>query len=104
MENMQQQFLEAGTLMLAGMVFVFAFLSLLILFINTVLEKLSIWFPDPVVSRRTPSNKKTNNKKVANGDISPAIVAAISGAVSKYRSKHGSTHSSSQNSLPQNKN
>jgi len=101
---MQQQFLEAGTLMLAGMVFVFAFLSLLILFINMVLERLSIWFPDPVVARPSPSSKKTNNKKVTNGDISPAIVAAISGAVSKYRATHGNAQSSSQNSLPQNKN
>jgi oxaloacetate decarboxylase gamma subunit len=104
MENMQQDFLEAGTLMLAGMVFVFAFLSLLILFINTVLLKLSEKFPDPIVARRTPSNKKTNNKKATNGDISPAIVAAISGAVSRYRAQHGKSQASSQNSLPQNKN
>jgi len=100
---MQQEFLEASSLMLTGMVFVFAFLSLLILFINTVLAQLAIRFPDPVISRRSPSNKKTNNKKATNGEISPAIIAVISGAVSKYRAQHGNSLSPSQNYLPQNK-
>lgn len=86
MNDMQQQFVEAGTLMLAGMVFVFAFLSLLILFINTVLSKLAIKFPDPVAPSRTRSAKQ--NKKVASGEVSPAVVAAISGAVSRYRQQH----------------
>lgn len=83
---MQQQFIEAGTLMLAGMVFVFAFLTLLILFINTVLAKLAIKFPDPIVPSRKRSVKE--NKKLANGEVSPAIVAAISGAVTRYRQQH----------------
>ena len=88
MDNMQQQFLEAGTLMLAGMVFVFAFLSILIVFINTVLAKLAIKYPDPVAkavsrtARKSPSNKTS-------GEISPSVVAAISGAVKKYRAQHG---------------
>ncbi len=86
MNEMQQQFIEAGTLMLAGMVFVFAFLSILIIFINTVLAKLAIKFPDPVASSRTRSNKQ--NKKAASGELSPAIVAAISGAVTRYRQQH----------------
>ncbi len=90
---MEQQFLEAGTLMLAGMVFVFAFLSLLIIFINTVLAKLAVKFPDPIASRRNHSNKKKN--KATNGEISPAIVAAISGAVSRYRQQHSQPLSSS---------
>jgi len=94
MNNMEQQFLEAGTLMLAGMVFVFAFLSLLIIFINTVLAKLSVKFPDAIVPSRNHSNKKNN--KVASGEISPAIVAAISGAVSSYRKQHSQPPSSSQ--------
>ncbi len=83
---MQQQFLEAGTLMLAGMVFVFAFLSLLIIFINTVLARLAIKFPDPVAPSRKRSAKKNN--KVASGEVSPAVVAAISGAVTRYRQQH----------------
>jgi oxaloacetate decarboxylase gamma subunit len=94
MNNMEQQFVEAGTLMLAGMVFVFAFLSLLIIFINTVLARLAIKFPDAVVPSRSKPSKKNN--KVASGEISPAIVAAISGAVSKYRQQHSQPLSSSQ--------
>lgn len=89
MNEMQQQFIEAGTLMLAGMVFVFAFLSLLILFINTVLAKLAIKFPDPVAPVRNRSTK-TNNKtaKTADGSVSPAVVAAISSAVTRYRQQN----------------
>jgi oxaloacetate decarboxylase gamma subunit len=88
MDNMQQQFLDAGTLMLAGMVFVFVFLSVLIIFINTVLAKLAIRFPDPIVSASARSNSRGKQKKVASGEVSPAIVAAISGAVSRYRAEH----------------
>ncbi len=86
MDNMHQQFLDAGTLMLAGMVFVFAFLSVLIIFINTVLLKLSNRFPDPVVEIQSRPNKKKN--KLASGEVSPTVVAAISSAVTSYRQKH----------------
>jgi oxaloacetate decarboxylase gamma subunit len=96
MNNMEQQFIEAGTLMLAGMVVVFAFLSLLILFINTVLLKLSVKFPDPIAQNRNSSKKKTN--KIISGEISPAIVAAISGSVAQYRQQH-SQHSSTKQNL-----
>lgn len=94
MNGMEDQFLEAGTLMLAGMVFVFAFLSLLIIFINTVLAKLAVTFPDPVVVPTKRSTKKNN--KVASGEVSPAIVAAISGAVSRYRQQNTQQHSTSE--------
>lgn len=86
---MQQQFFEAGTLMLAGMVFVFAFLSVLIIFINTVLAKLAIKFPDPIVATSSRATKKSNGQGKKNGEISPAVVAAISGAVKRYRTQHG---------------
>lgn len=89
---MEQQFIEAGTLMLAGMVFVFAFLSLLILFINTVLAKLAVAFPDAVVPNRNHSNNK--KKKAIAGEISPAIVAAISGSVNRYRQQHSTQQKS----------
>ena len=85
---MQQQFIEAGTLMLAGMVFVFAFLSLLILFIKTVLAKLAVKFPDPVVPIRSRANKQNNTAKVAGGGVSPGVVAAISSAVTRYRQQN----------------
>ena len=84
---MQHQFLEAGTLMLAGMVFVFAFLSVLIVFINTVLAKLAVKFPDPIVVPHSRANKKSKSKK--DGSVSPAVAAAISGAVKRYRAQHG---------------
>jgi oxaloacetate decarboxylase gamma subunit len=87
MDNMQQEFLEAGTLMLAGMVFVFVFLGVLIIFINTVLAKLAIHFPDPIVTTSARSKNSGKNKKAASGEVSPAIVAAISGAVARYRSE-----------------
>jgi oxaloacetate decarboxylase gamma subunit len=86
MDNMQQQFFEAGTLMLAGMVFVFVFLSILIVFINTVLAKLAIKFPDATVQSPPISTKKNKNK--LDGSISPSVVAAISGAVQRFRSEH----------------
>lgn len=86
---MQQQFIEAGTLMLAGMVFVFAFLSLLILFINTVLAKLAIKFPDPVAPVRSrPAKQNNKTAKTADGSVSPAVVAAISSAVTRYRQQN----------------
>ncbi len=84
---MQQQFLEAGTLMLAGMVFVFVFLTLLIIFINTVLAKLAIRFPDPIVVSPPRPNKKSKRK--IDGEVSTTIVAAISAAVKRYRTQHG---------------
>ena len=88
MDNMQQQFLEAGTLMLAGMVFVFAFLSILIVFINTVLAKLAIKYPDRVVSPQSRTTTKNTSAKTSAGEISPRVVAAISGAVKQYRAQH----------------
>ncbi len=88
MDNMQSEFLEAGTLMLAGMVFVFAFLSILIIFINTVLAKLAIKFPDAVVVAPSRSSKKNKSHAKKHGDISPGVVAAISGAVEQYRRQH----------------
>ncbi len=86
---MQQQFFEAGTLMLAGMVFVFVFLSMLIIFINTVLARLAIKFPDPIVAPLSRTNRKSKSHSKPHGEISPAVVAAISGAVKRYRTQHG---------------
>lgn len=86
MENLQGLFVEAGTLMLAGMVFVFAFLSILIVFINFVLVNLSKKYPDAIPEPKRTSNKN-NNKQDASG-VSPAVVAAISSAVTQYRQQH----------------
>lgn len=86
MENLQQLFIEAGTLMFAGMVFVFAFLGLLIIFINTVLVRLANKYPDAIVEKKAPSKK--NNKNKDSKGVSPEVVAAISSAVTQYRQQH----------------
>ncbi|MBA6264769.1 MAG: oxaloacetate decarboxylase gamma subunit [Colwellia sp.] len=91
MEHLNQLFIEAGTLMLAGMVFVFAFLGLTIVFINVVLKRLAIKFPDAVIqTRSTRSNQKT--KQNVDG-ISPNVVAAITSAVTQYRKQHNNPSS-----------
>ncbi|WP_286235044.1 OadG family protein [Thalassotalea sediminis] len=85
MDSLAQTFIEAGTLMFAGMVFVFAFLGLLVIFINQVLVKLANKYPDPIIQNK-PKAKKIN---VATKGASPQIVAAISSAVTQYKQKHG---------------
>ncbi|WP_076419290.1 OadG family transporter subunit [Colwellia sp. UCD-KL20] len=86
MEHLNELFIEAGTLMLAGMVFVFAFLGLLVVFINAVLAKLAIKYPDAIPQTKSSRATKASNKSTDN--VSPNVVAAISSAVSKYRSQH----------------
>ncbi|MDO7086206.1 OadG family transporter subunit [Pseudocolwellia sp. AS88] len=86
MEHLNELFIEAGTLMLAGMVFVFAFLGLLVIFINAVLAKLAIRYPDAKPQTKSPRAAKASTNSA--GSVSPSVVAAISSAVSQYRSKH----------------
>ena len=92
MSQINELFVEAGTLMFAGMVFVFAFLGVLILFINTVLAKLAVAFPDPIAVAQQRSRSNVNPAKhssnVGSSIVSPAIVAAISAGVTKYRQQH----------------
>ena len=52
MEHLNQLFVEAGTLMLAGMIFVFVFLGVMIIFINVVLTRLAVRFPDAVIQAK----------------------------------------------------
>ena len=85
MESLSQLFIEAGTLMLAGMVFVFAFLGILVVIINTVLAPLANKYPDPVSQ---PVTRQTASKAVNKDGVSPSLVAAISAAVTQYRQKH----------------
>ena len=91
MEHLHELFLEAGTLMLAGMVFVFAFLGLLVIFINTVMAKLAEKYPDAVIQPRAQSNnRKKNSASNPVKGISPSTVAAITAAVTQYRKQHSS--------------
>lgn len=75
-------FSQAAVLLMVGMAFVFAFLSLLIIFIKVVITPLGNRFPDPVVK-----DKPANIGSVSNNESS-AVVAAISVAINKYRQKH----------------
>ncbi len=86
MDNLTQLFVEAATLMFAGMVFVYAFLGLLVVFINNVLVKLAIKYPDPIIQSKP--QRKANMAKEDKNNVSPSIVAAISCAVSQYRQQH----------------
>jgi len=86
MDQLSQLFVEAGTLMLAGMVFVFAFLGILVVLINTVLAPLADKYPDPVAQAANRPIAKSN--KPSEQGISPNIVAAISAAVNQYRQTH----------------
>ena len=75
-----QLFSQAAVLMMVGMGFVFAFLSLLIVVIKIMISPLATRFPDPVA----PIKKKPST---SNAD-SASIIAAISAAVSQYRNKY----------------
>ncbi|WP_448568592.1 OadG family transporter subunit [Thalassotalea ganghwensis] len=86
MGELMQQFVDAGILMLAGMAFVFVFLGLLVVFINQVLVRLSVAYPDPIVVP-AKARKVTSANKSDKG-VSPKVVAAISAAVSQHRQKH----------------
>jgi oxaloacetate decarboxylase (Na+ extruding) subunit gamma len=88
MENLNAQFIEAGTLMLTGMVFVFGFLGLLVVFIKTILSKLADKYPDAVAQTRASGGKKAANKKKLAKGISPSVVAAVTSAVAQYRQKN----------------
>lgn len=94
MEHLHPLFLEAGTLMITGMVFVFSFLGLLVIFINTILAKLALKFPDAVVptKSKTRSSVLSNKSNTSVKGISPNIVAAVTSAVTQYRQQHSTTN------------
>lgn len=75
-----QLFTQAAVLMMVGMGFVFAFLSLLIVAIKVFISPLANRFPDPVAPVKNPNIK--------NNTESSATVAAISAAITQYRQKH----------------
>ena len=80
MEQLNQLFLDAGILMLAGMVFVFVFLGILVLFINKILTPLADKFPDA-----TPKTPVRQSAPAPQQGLSNNVVAAISAAVTQYR-------------------
>ncbi len=94
MEHLNQLFVEAGTLMLSGMVFVFTFLGMMIIFINVVLTRLAIKFPDKVIQAKPARSNQKKSQKV--DGISPKVVAAITSAVTQYRKQHNQNSSTTK--------
>ncbi|MCF6320115.1 MAG: OadG family protein, partial [Proteobacteria bacterium] len=79
-ETSTQLFSQAATLMVVGMVFVFGFLSVMILVIKFLITPLAKRFPDhePVVKKSNANQSKGHS----------AVVAAITVAVKQYRKNH----------------
>lgn len=82
--NISSLLLEAGTLMLVGMVVVFAFLTMLIGAIH-LLTKFAQAYPDKVTEVAQPISPQTSNNS---NHTSPQIVAAISAAVKQYQARN----------------
>ena len=81
--NISSLLLEAGTLMLVGMVVVFVFLTMLIGAIH-LLTKFAQAFPDKVAPVAKPIAPQTTNSN----QPSPQVVAAISAAVKQYKARN----------------
>lgn len=80
--NISALLVEAGLLMLVGMVVVFLFLSMLIIAIK-LLAKFAEAYPDPApITPKAPtiSNQSTQD--------SPQVIAAISAAIKQYKSRN----------------
>jgi oxaloacetate decarboxylase gamma subunit len=69
---------EAASLMLIGMVAVFAFLLLLVFVVQVISSVMQRYFPVK------PTDKTARAESGSNGP-SPAVIAAISGAIHQYR-------------------
>ncbi|WP_371188455.1 OadG family transporter subunit [Thalassotalea maritima] len=82
MESLSDVFIEAGVLLLVGMCFVFAFLTVLIFAIQ-VLAKIGEHFPDTI-----PEPMRVQTSQPQGDKPSPHVIAAISAAIAQYRNKN----------------
>jgi len=83
LEDSSQLFYQAATLMLVGMGFVYAFLSLMIFVIKILIAPLANRFPDELSN----SNRPTKPTISTAGSPDTSIVAAISAAVTQHRNR-----------------
>ena len=82
-ENVGNLLVEAGTLLLVGMIVVFVFLTLLIVAIKLI-AKVCSYFPESIApGPAQPAQASTSVSQ--SGAMSPSLVAAISAAVHQYR-------------------
>ncbi len=77
-ETSSTLFSQAATLMFVGMLFVFSFLSLMIVVIKLFISPLAKKYPDKILQ---PTVKKKPRQK-----DNSAIIAAITVAIKQYRS------------------
>ncbi|RCU51885.1 MULTISPECIES: oxaloacetate decarboxylase subunit gamma [Corallincola] len=75
MTSISELLLEAAGIMAVGMIFVFLFLSLLVVGVKLLARFAG--GPEPLTANATPPPQTTG--------VSPDVVAAISAAVHKYR-------------------
>ncbi|MGB0495443.1 MAG: OadG family protein [Kangiellaceae bacterium] len=76
--QLNELFYQAGTLMLVGMAFVFAFLMLMIFVVQNIIT--------PLGKKYDEKNLLSNTQAKPTDDVSPQMIAAISAAVKQYRS------------------
>ncbi|MGF1693828.1 oxaloacetate decarboxylase subunit gamma [Photobacterium kagoshimensis] len=81
MTDLGSVLVEAATIMITGMVVVFAFLSILI-FLVQLLAKIAPADPE-VVNTPTPAQAAEKSSDT----VQPEIIAAISAAVNQYRQR-----------------
>lgn len=83
-DSVSSQLFEAATLMLVGMVFVFAFLSLLIVGVKLI-SRFCEAFPGEPEPEPAPRRASPKPIKADNADNDSRIVAAITAAVQMHR-------------------
>ncbi len=83
-ESVSSQLMEAATLMLVGMVFVFAFLSLLIVGVRLI-AKFCEAFPGEPETQPSVKRSPVRTKPAAAKEEDSSVIAAITAAVHMHR-------------------
>lgn len=83
-ESVSSQLMEAATLMLVGMVFVFAFLSLLIVGVKLI-AKFCEAFPGAPEAQPTPKRSPAKSQPASAQENDSGVIAAITAALHMHR-------------------